>query len=210
MLILLDKGFIKNSIPILHISIFTYKMSFLKKAILLSSLFCISFLLTSCGGIKPAGGKSGKNLYETFYVGEEGMQYFIKPLIFENRDSELLLDITFRHKDTVQDSATLNFSIKGKDLIKQIDSLTLSNNINNLIFSVHSANVEYMFAERIKNEYVTRFSTKMPLVEMQKLFKNSEWKANIKAEEFSTKEYVSTSSTQKKIQKLNQNIFFIF
>lgn len=185
-------------------------MYFFKKAIPLSLFFFTFSILISCGGIKPAGGKSGKNLYETFYVGEEGMQYFIKPLPFESKNSELFLDITFRHKDKVQDSATINFSIKGKDLIKQIDTLTLFTVTNNIAFSLPSSKIEYMFSERQKDDYVSRFSTKMPLIEIQKLFKNSEWKAILKSKEISTKEYVSTSSTQKKIQKLNQNIFFIF
>jgi len=185
-------------------------MYFLKTSILFSLFLCVFLLLISCGGIKPGGGKSGKILYETFYVGEQGMQYFIKPLVFESKDSELLLDITFRYKDKVQDSATLNFSVKGKDLIKQIDTFIISTTTNDSIFSVQSDKIEYMFAERKKDEYVSRFSTKMPLIEIQKLFKNSTWKATIKSKEIPTKQYVSISSTQKKIQKLNQSIFFIF
>ena len=185
-------------------------MHLIKKSIFLFSSIFLFFFLISCGGIKLAGGKSGKSLYETFYVGEEGMQYFIKPLNFKNEKSKLLLDITFRHKDEVQDSATLNFSIKGQRLIKQIDKLTLFASTDNATFSVSSHNVEYIFAERDKKEFVSRFSTKVPLIELKELFEKSNWKINIKTEEISNQEYHSTSSTQKKIQTLNQNIFFIF
>jgi hypothetical protein len=183
-------------------------MSFIKKTILSSLTICICALLFSCGGMKPGGGKSGKSLYETFYVGEEGIQYFIKPLAFKDDDSELLLDITFRHKDRVQDSATLNFSIRGSELIKQIDTLILSN--SQLSSSITASNIEYLFAERTKRGYTSRFSTKLDLIHLEKLFENSDWTLNTDSKEILRKRYISTSSTKKNIEKLNQNIFFLF
>lgn len=183
-------------------------MSLNKKTIIFSLTLCICAFLFSCGGIKPGGGKSANKLYETFYVGEEGIQYFIKPLTFKGENSELLLDITFRHKDKVQDSATLNFSIQGEELIKQIDTLTLSN--SQLSSSIISSKIEYMFSERTKKGYISRFSTKIDLMNIEKLFKNSDWIINTKSKETPRKEYIFTSSTRKSIEKLNQNIFFLF
>lgn len=183
-------------------------MLFIKKIISFFSILCVFAFLVSCGGIKPGGGKTGKNLHETFYVGEEGIQYFIKPLAFRNQETDLLLDITFRHKDKVQDSATINFSIQSNELIKQIDTLTLST--TEVFSSIASNKIEYMFAERTKKGYISRFSTKIELITIEKLFKNSDWKLNVISKETAKKEYLPTSSTKKNIEKLNQNIFVLF
>src|SRR5690606_7037547 len=85
-------------------------------------VFCmLLLLLSSCFSVKPGTSRSARNLYQNFFIGEEGSQYFIKPIAFENDEKEKLqLDITFRYKDEVKDSATVNFSIVTKELNKTI------------------------------------------------------------------------------------------
>ncbi|MCC6726639.1 MAG: hypothetical protein IT258_19210, partial [Saprospiraceae bacterium] len=89
--------------------------------------------LLSCFSLKPGGVKSGKRLFETFYVGTDGTQYFIKPLEFTADNKEVLkLDVTFRQKDISEDSATVNISFYGAENFKTADSLVIKNTTETL------------------------------------------------------------------------------
>ena len=74
-------------------------------------IFCgiiILMSLSACSGLK----QSGSNLYTSFYVGEKGTQYFIKPLYFSNKESEKLnTDFTFRFQNTINKSDTARIII---------------------------------------------------------------------------------------------------
>ena len=89
-------------------------------------------------------------LFETFFLGDQGTQYFIKPLSFkDNSNNYLEMDITFRYLNKIQDSATINFSIYNKALIQAIDSLSIGNHS----YSVTTKEIKYLFSERSKNFY---------------------------------------------------------
>lgn len=56
-------------------------------------------------------------MIKTFYKGEEGVQYFIKPLKFiSNNKNELLLDFTIGVKNDTIRKIVSNFSISNNDL----------------------------------------------------------------------------------------------
>lgn len=141
------------------------------KTILL--IISLSFLLNSCLSIKPSTTKSGKNYFETFYVGKDGVQYFIKPLLFENIESkeDMVVDITFRYKDEIRDSAIVNFSIKSSAIYKNIDSLKVSSKD----FKIRNNNVSLLFNEKTKKGFTSRFTTKIALKEIKFLFNENEW-----------------------------------
>jgi hypothetical protein len=85
---------------------------------------------SACGGMKPGGASAGNKLYETFFVGEEGSQYFIKPLEFKNEKKEkVVMDFTLRYKDDIKDSALVNFTIISEDNIKSVDQILLENGV---------------------------------------------------------------------------------
>ncbi len=156
--------------------------------------------------MKPNGTKSAAKYYETFFVGEEGTQYFVKPIKFSNNEDEILtLDITFRYKDQVKDSATITFSFFSEDLIKKIDSISLSN--KNIFLK--SYKVDLMFNERDKGLIESRFSSKILLSDMVKLFNSSDWTMQLYSSE---KSYtiVSNKKTNKIIDALNFDIFTLF
>ncbi len=143
----------------------------------LLSLILLLFMFSSCLSIKPSATKSGKNYFETFYVGEEGTQYFIKPVLFKNEKSneDLVLDISFRYKNQIKDSAIVNFSLKSASIYKTIDSLKLSNKD----IEMKSAKVVLLFNEKNKTGFTSRYSTKFSLKEIKEMFNNDAWEMTI-------------------------------
>ncbi len=131
---------------------------------------------SACVSLKPGAGSSGKKLYETFYVGSDGTQYFIKPIRFNSTGEDYLdLDITFRYRDEVVDTARLNVSIYSTELFKEINSLT----IRQKSFSATDEAVELMFVERDKGLYNCRYTAMLPLTELTELFAQSDWEIEI-------------------------------
>lgn len=175
------------------------------KKIRLIRLFCLLLLtvaITSCFSVRPAAVKTNKKLFETFFLGDQGTQYFIKPLSFkDNSNNYLEMDFTFRYLNKILDSATINFSIYNREHIKAIDSLSIRNNSS----SVTINNIKYLFSERSKHFYKTRFSTKIGLSDLKLLFSNSDWKISHYADhEFN---YIAPSSVSKKIDRLKFGVF---
>lgn len=167
--------------------------------------FGILIVFSSCLSIKPGAAKSGKKLYETFFVGEDGTQYFIKPLIFINDINENLeLDITFRYKNEIKDSAIVNVSFLSKEIFKHADSLKINHDSSATVFK----EIKYMFSERKKEEYNSRFSTKGSLFDIKKLFNSNNWNIII-YKNGSFNKYITPKATKKKIDKLKYEIFML-
>lgn len=143
----------------------------------LVSFILLLLMFSGCLSIKPSTTKSGKNYFETFYVGEEGTQYFINPILFKDEKSneDLVLDITFRYRNEIKDSAIVNFSIKSSMIYKTIDSLKLSNKD----IAIKSDKVELLFNEKNKTGFTSRYSTKFGLNEIKEMFTNDAWEVNI-------------------------------
>jgi hypothetical protein len=163
-------------------------------------------ILSSCLSIKPGAIKTGKKLYETFFVGEKGTQYFIKPLIFSNQlNEEIKLDLTFRCKNEIKDSAIINISFFSKEIFKIADSLKINNDVNTIIIK----QINYMFSERNKDVYNCRFSAKVKLMDVKKLFESNNWKLLLYQNGIFSN-YKTPKTTKKKIDKLNYEIFALF
>jgi hypothetical protein len=160
----------------------------------------------SCGGMKPGGASAGNKLYETFFVGEEGSQYFIKPLEFKNDQKEkVVMDFTLRYKDDIKDSALVNFTIISPDNIKSIDQVLLESGTA----SSKSKKVDLLFVKRESDGFHCRFTFKSPLTEITELYGNNEWKITTTSGSAS-KIFYPTSKSRKSIEALNYNVFQIF
>jgi hypothetical protein len=166
----------------------------------------IIIFFTGCLSIKPGGVKSGKNLFETFYVGEDGTQYFIKPLGFSNVDQEeeLFVDFTFRYKNEVRDSVIGNFTLQSSEILKNIDSISFSNAKTKIL----SNKVRLLFNERKKDDFNSRFTTKVLLSEFITLFDNNEW-AIIVYKNNSSSTFLPTRKTKQAIEKLQEKVFVL-
>lgn len=170
-------------------------------------VLCILNSLTGCLSVKPAATKSGKNLFETFYVGDEGTQYFIKPLILVNTQNreEIAIDFTFRYKNEIKDSVALNLSLQSSNIFKSFDSLSFSNQTHKIV----SKELRLLFNEKRNSLYISRFTTKFPLVELNKLFDTNDWALTLyKDNSYTT--YISEKQTKKAITKLEEKIFTLF
>lgn len=170
-------------------------------------LVCVnSLLVIGCISVKPSGVKSGKNLFETFYVGDKGTQYFIKPLKFTSLINEVLyMDFTFRYKDEIKDSSFVNLTLSNTNIIKNIDSLSLSNQTN----KITCKNVKLLFNEKEKKMFSSRFSLKIPLSELNNLFIENNWSIVVyNNQQILT--YTSGRKAKKRINKLKNKVFILF
>jgi hypothetical protein len=168
------------------------------------ALFVFSvFIQQSCVSLKPSANKSGKRLYENFYAGTHGTQYFIKPLVFYNeKKGGLDADITFRFKNEMKDSAIVNFSVYGKQLIKSVDSLFINNGKVPIAFT----QIDILFFEKSNGGYKTRISTKGALSEIHDLFAERTWLITLYHNGEGI-QYKSSAKTTKSIGTLNELIF---
>jgi hypothetical protein len=160
-------------------------------------VLCFLIITTGCKTLKS---------YETFFVGEQGTQYFIKPIPFKNEAGEKAeLDFSFRYRSEVKDSVTINMTFYNKDLIKSIDSCRLSNDV--LSFKLRSLSL--LFLEREGKTNNLRYSGKASLADVTKLFGQEKWTIMVHFPKSSAK-YLPSSKTSKKIKSLNHNIFSLF
>ncbi|PTX01352.1 hypothetical protein C8P65_12111 [Capnocytophaga leadbetteri] len=182
----------------------------MKKRFLLLSLLLISLSisLNSCLGVKPATSGGGKKYFESYYVGDEGNQYFIKPLalVSEYEEAKATLDISFRSKESLQGTAQMNFSVYMPEAIHSLKSVYLY--VNNTSFEL--SDVKLLFVEREKNSFQSRFSTTIPAEKLKSIFNTSDWQLVIIKEKGKTYKFDTASSSKKRIEAINSNLFTIF
>ena len=172
-----------------------------KRIVLITTVTLLIF--GSCLSVKPGTTKSGAgSLYETFFVGSDGTQYFINPLKFTgNNKDELLVDFTFRYKDQVKDSVTCNFSIVSDEKIKKLDEALLVAGE----MSVKLEKITLLFNEKKGNQFVSRFSGRLLQADFNQLFNVGYFTVAI-----GQAVYKPSSQTQKSIKKLNDKLFVLF
>jgi hypothetical protein len=158
---------------------------------------------TSCFTIKTPSVKSAKKLFETYYVGTQGTQYYIKPVLFTGEsDSNLELDITFRYKDKISDSAIVNFSLNDAEIFKSADSLVIFNGDCKLVLD----DPRLIFAERYKSVFKSRFSCRADLAELKRVFEKSNWTILFYSNN-STRIFYALKSSAKNIDKISFGVF---
>lgn len=167
-------------------------------------LLAILVITSSCLSIKTGAKKTGKTLYESFYVAEGTFMYFLKPLSFESDNSNALFDFTFHYKKDSSSNVDVKFSLLGDKVIKQIDSLKFESANK----SVTATTPVLLFNER-KKTFVSRFSSILSLPELSALFSSGDFKIDVYAGG-NLMTYKVTSSTRKNIKRLNDNVFVLF
>ena len=180
-------------------------MSKHRAAVLAFGVCLVALLATGCIGIKRGGTRPGHKLYETFFVGEEGTQYFIKPLAFDSENGEATLDITFRYKTEIRDSATINISFVDDKIHKSADSIVLRTGTNRI--ELHAGKL--LFNDKVKGGYASRFTTKALLADIVSLFKQDDWTVSLYSAG-SAHHFRAGNKTRKKISKLQENVFALF
>jgi hypothetical protein len=163
----------------------------------ISILIVIASLLPSCFSIKPGVTKTGKNLWEEFYVSQGVSQYFIKPLLFKNEAGHFLVDFTFRN---TSDSVTVNFTIKGVNLPSQRETIFFCSSVD----TIHIGKAQTIFRSAGKNGIDSRESSKIEFSEFIRLIKCDHW--NIKTSDVI---FQPISKTEKYLYKLRNNLISI-
>lgn len=98
----------------------------MSKIILLLSLVLIT--ITSCSLKKISNTISSTRVYENFYIGDSGNQWYIYPLKFSNKTTHFLVDYTV--KDNAKDTVVVKYSIITKQQLGKPKSIVfnLANN----------------------------------------------------------------------------------
>lgn len=169
-------------------------------AFALSAIF-----VASCGGIKPGSGSSAKGLYTAFYVGEEGTQYFIKPLAFEGDRSRAEADFTFRLGSDSPADARIVISVLGDEVIRKADSVTFAN--RDLHFS--SDSVRLLFNERLRKGVESRHEVFVPVPYLTGLFNQTDWEMVLHHGGKQTA-FHPEKKTRKRIESLRHDIFSLY
>lgn len=191
--------------PLQHLSFKSFNSRLLRRCTQVVVFVLMMGSIHSCIGLKPATSSSSGKLLETFFTGENGTQYFIKPLLLKNDNKEfVLLDITFRHRDVIADSALIRLSIYSYELLKNFAVIKFGNGSSQ--FSINQT--ELMFTERTKHHLHSRFSLKMPLQDLRKLFTQSNWQITITLDQQEL-QFRASSKTKRKISELNYSVFSI-
>ena len=182
----------------------------MKERFLLLSLLLISLSisLNSCLGVKPATSGGGKKYFESYYVGDEGNQYFIKPLalVSEYEEAKATLDISFRSKESLQGTAQVNFSVYMPEAVHSLKDAYLY--VNDTSFEL--SDIKLLFVEKEKNGFQSRFSTTVPAEKLRSIFNTSDWQLVIIKEKGKTYKFDTASSSKKRIEAINTNLFTIF
>lgn len=171
-----------------------------KYFVLLSGLaICIMLLNINCS-------PSANSLYETFYVGEEGIQYFIRPLSFTGTDgSELQMDFTLRYRTVIKDSSIINLTIISDKAYKNLDSIVIKNDSANVVIN----NFSTMYVERSGSDFSSRFTTRAALKDFKKLFTDNKWSILAYSSD-APATFTAKNKTRDKINKLYFSIFSTF
>lgn len=182
----------------------------MKKRFLLLSLLLISLSisLNSCLGVKPATSGGGKKYFESYYAGDEGNQYFIKPLVLvsEYKEAKATLDISFRSKESLQGTAQVNFSVYMPEAVHSLKDAYLY--VNDTSFEL--SDIKLLFVEKEKNGFQSRFSTTVPAEKLRSIFNTSDWQLVIIKEKGKTYKFDTASLSKKRIEAINTNLFTIF
>lgn len=182
--------------------VFATKASFFLIRILLIAM--LSGSTFSCISVKPTTNRSAKTLYTTFYLGDKGTQYFIKPLLLENDEKEsVTVDFTFRDKIVADSSlGVINMSVLINETITDIDSIAFYS--TDYLFSI--VNVKTLYKEKKDKQILIRTSGNVSTKTISYLFKETNWQVKVYS---NTKElaFQSVKKTNKSIPLLHSAIF---
>ncbi|MDP3914233.1 MAG: hypothetical protein Q8R96_10910 [Bacteroidota bacterium] len=159
----------------------------------------IILLFSSCFSIKPATTKTGKNLWEEFFVSPGVIQYFIKPLAFQHNDDLFEVDFTFRNGS---DSVTVNFTLEEQNNIISPDQIYFLTNKD----SVRISSIQTLLNAKSNDKFKLRKTGKISFVEFKQMLSKDKWVVTLLIGS-ATKKYSPTSKTIRHLQILKNNLF---
>lgn len=163
-------------------------------------LFMVCLLCSSCATI---GTGSIRKKYMSQFVGDEGIQYFIKPIAFEADDtSTLSADFTFRHGElNLNDTVMVNYTVRSKEKRARLKNFCICTPEN----TADAISTTTLYKEKDKY-FVTRYSSVFLYKQLREAYKNQSFDLKI-ITETSEVEYKPTAKSIKLIQALDESIF---
>ncbi len=158
----------------------------------------IILLFNSCFSIKPATTKTGKNLWEEFFVSPGVIQYFVKPLSFQNNNDLFLFDFTFRNRS---DSVTVNFTMENPKSITSPDQIYFLTNND----SVRISSIQTLLNEKSNDKFKLRKTGKISFVEFKQMMTQDKWVVSLTIDS-ANKMYYPTNKTTRHLQVLKRNL----
>jgi len=119
----------------------------------LSIFLFIGGLITSCIGFKNGASRKGQAHYETFFINDSTIQYFIKPLPFEG-EVAVTADFTFRKMKNNFSQVALNFTIVSAKPETMETFYLISHEANEKL-----SEVDLIYKEKIKDHYKYRYTS---------------------------------------------------
>jgi len=177
-------------------------MAVRRAAVIFFAVGVMALFAGGCIGIKRGGTRPGHKLYETFFVGDNGTQYFIKPIAFAGEHGDATMDVTFRFKTEIRDSATINISFVDDQIHKSADSIVLRAGTNRIRLNTG----KLLFNDKVKGGYASRFTAKAPLADIAPMFNQHDWTISL-YDAGSSRHYNGGNKARKKISKIRENVF---
>jgi len=174
----------------------------MKRNILIAFILIIYiFFSNSCINIKFSDKKTGKDLYEEFFIDKGVTQYFIKPIKFKSDEFSYIVDFTFRDTATAKSYIIANFSIYSNEKTEVYDSIGFY--ADNVVCKF--INPVKLYIDADKNLYIRRFTAYLKYDEMKKLFSSENMRIFISSNN-KLNELLPTKSTKKHISLINDNL----
>ena len=150
----------------------------------------------SCIGFKKNASNSSSVYYETFFINDSTLQYFIKPVTFKNKE-KVIVDFTFRKSKESFSNIVMNFSFFSKNKWN-IDHIHLwsENGV------VEIGEMKVLFKEKKNKEFVYRFSTMVNYEDLKEFFISENHRFIVNETYF-----YPVKSSNKKIKYLKDDLF---
>jgi hypothetical protein len=170
-------------------------------------LLVLMMSLSGCLTVKPGSTKSGMKFFETFFVGEEGTQYFIKPLdmVSVNSPEEFSVDFTFRYNSHLAQGSQvkMNFTLSSNDIVRKIDSLKIYSGNGSTTISQN----QLLFNGKHKKLFTSRFTSEINLADLTDLMSDI-WYVEVFHNNQKLR-FSHSRKSRKAIAKLNEKVFVL-
>mgnify|MGYP006924391956 CR=1 FL=1 len=156
-----------------------------------------AIVLTSCAGTKGSGAKNNSmSLYESFFINDSTMQYFIGGLKFKE-EAKISVDFTLRVVNDRPKPVVMNFTILSEVPLEQTK---LQMRVSDQQWSVFDMSI--MYREKQKKLYKYRYSS---LVEFEKI--NLFFKAKERSFVLNEKVLTPKKKVVKQMELLGKDLF---
>jgi hypothetical protein len=142
-------------------------------------LFFILYTQTTFGQSKE---------YESFYRGDLGIQYFIKPLEYQNSNNSLEIDFVYLQKNLRAKEAITNFSLFTDEKVLSVD------------FGGDVYEVNQLFIEQIEEKIHARYTTTITIATLKRLVNDT---LSIKINDIS---YNPSKKTMKTLDEISKQL----